>query len=352
LQPIFYNIPAFDATKDYDFTFSYGGNQPHSNKLTIKNNSTNAVVYEQTVSTMLLKHTLPANSLTNSTTAYVATIQVFDVNSVASDVSEAILFYCFLTPTWQFSNITANQIIHNSQVSPIVTYTQTQSEALDSYQITLYNSSQTEISSTDTIYYVSGDITYTFLGLIDNNTYYLRATGETENHMLLDTGLILITVEYTGSQIYSVLTAENSAKNGYIKLSNNIISITGEAHNTAVYIDDQKIDLTANYVEYTSAFDISDDFILQIDGIGFINYSTILELSNADNDTIEILYFNEILNGQASAKTYLVLYATSDNMTYTTMSNLIDTPLSTDTINIWIKRLDNLYEVTITNISA
>ena len=39
--PILYNVPAFDATKEQNFSFlSMGGNQVVANTLTIKNNAT------------------------------------------------------------------------------------------------------------------------------------------------------------------------------------------------------------------------------------------------------------------------------------------------------------------------
>ena len=355
MQPILFNVPAFDSTLDYTFSFSYSGNQPMKNRLIVRDNATETILYDQTIVTMQLKHTLPANSLTNRTALYSAQIQTLDSGDTPSDLSEKILFRCYENPIWQFSNVVNNQIIHNSSVSPLVTYSQAQGEALQSYQILLYDTDHAQLSTTGTVYYVSGDISHSFYGLLDNSQHYLRATGQTVNGMSLDTGYISISVEYSSSLVYSIVSAENNEAQGYVKVSNNIVSIAGETNLNPVVYDNGKIDLTHfdAFVKFASAYEINGDFTLQIDGMNFTNYSTILELSHPSNGVfIELRYKNEILHGQTTEKSYVILRSINNGITYTTMSNLIDTPLETDIINIFIRRKQIYYELKIANITT
>ena len=58
-KPILYSINAFDASQKSTFTFySTGGNQVVKNQLTIRNNTTNQVVYQQSVDSFKFEHTV------------------------------------------------------------------------------------------------------------------------------------------------------------------------------------------------------------------------------------------------------------------------------------------------------
>ena len=66
ITPIAQVVSAFDATVAQTITFVVeGGNQVVKNKITIRNNTSNAVVWEDTVESYQLQHTIPANTLTN-----------------------------------------------------------------------------------------------------------------------------------------------------------------------------------------------------------------------------------------------------------------------------------------------
>ena len=67
VKPIIATIPAFDATLNHAFTFtSNGGDQVVANRITIKNNNTNVVVYQNTLTTYILGQTVIANELNNN----------------------------------------------------------------------------------------------------------------------------------------------------------------------------------------------------------------------------------------------------------------------------------------------
>ena len=66
IKPIALSKNAFDATQDQIFYFtSTGGNQVVKNKITIRLQSDNSIVYTNTVISYKFNQTIPANTLTN-----------------------------------------------------------------------------------------------------------------------------------------------------------------------------------------------------------------------------------------------------------------------------------------------
>ena len=126
--PILYSQVAFDATNAQAFVFGViGGDQVTQNKLTITNQSTNEVVYDQTQTSYSFVHTVPANTLTNGV-YYSAYLITYDANGNASSQSNSIQFFCYSTPSFQFTNLPIGNIITNSSFAFEVTYNQSQGE--------------------------------------------------------------------------------------------------------------------------------------------------------------------------------------------------------------------------------
>ena len=100
-KPNILKITPFCATKDYEVKMSYSGNLPYSNKITIYNAETLNVVFTNTVTTHLLRHTIPANTLNNGV-KYAIECQMFDSNGTASAISDKVYFWCYETPTFEF----------------------------------------------------------------------------------------------------------------------------------------------------------------------------------------------------------------------------------------------------------
>lgn len=339
-----YEIKAFDATTIKEFTFNWSGAQSFGNRLVILNNVTNATVYDQTQTTMLLKHTLPANTLTNGI-AYNAVIYSIDSEGVSSTVSNKIIFKCLTTPTWNFTNISTNQIIKNSFIEATLNYSQIEGELLNSYQIELYNSSQSLVYKTEILY--DSDLKATISGLNDNSQYYFRATGETLNGMKLDTGMIIISVEYTAPVLYSLVALENLRLKGEIKISYNVILVTGKSNpETPIYIDNSKVDVRENnrYVLFDEGFELQNDGIIQIVGQDFNDYSNICEWSNGTNK-IELKYMRGTFASQGTEKAYFILKVYNSITKYTVYSNYINIPSDSQKIHIWIKRVNNVYDL-------
>ncbi|MCI9577115.1 MAG: hypothetical protein HFJ84_10900 [Clostridiales bacterium] len=111
-QPILKSTPAFDASLERLFSFTYIGNQVFSHRFRVYNNATNAVVYDKKVESFQMEHTIPAATLKNGI-LYRAQVSVFDKNGVESNLSQPTLFYCYAIPTLQITNLTANQIVRS-----------------------------------------------------------------------------------------------------------------------------------------------------------------------------------------------------------------------------------------------
>ena len=317
----------------------------------IYNNKTLAKVYDQTITTMQLVHTIPANTLENGN-VYNAEIQTIDSNDKKSAFSSKIIFCCFAEPSWNFSNLTANQIIRNSSFSATVSYSQAQNEPLNSYQFVLYDGLSKEIFRSAKRYDTT-NLSYSISGLDDSKAYFLQATGETLNGMLVDTGLVPFTVSYTQPSVFALVHLENVFNEGYIKITSNIITIEGESSpSPPTYIDNKKIDLTADgsCARFSEGFSIADDFTLQCYFEKPTQNTTLIEMENSFNKIL-VQYRYGSFDGD-SQKAYVELRAYAGLECYYIMSNLINIPSTTDRIHLWIRRIDNVYEIKCENMGV
>ena len=200
------SISAYDAANAQVVSFGYSGNQCIKNRIIVYNNSTAAVVYDNTVTTYSLTHTIPAGTLTNGT-SYYCTITAYYMDgaterSVVSSVSN--VWKCLSTATWSFNGLSEGTVIGNSYYTFTMTYSQAQSETVNEYYIVLYNQSGTVYWSSGVLYDSSASTQVT--GLPNDTVLYARAYGTTVNGLTLDTGNISVTVDYVSPTLYSVLS--------------------------------------------------------------------------------------------------------------------------------------------------
>lgn len=277
---------------------------------------------------------------------YNAVIYSIDINGVSSPPSNKIVFKCYSTPLWSFFNLDTYQVIQNSSYQVQLSYSQLEGEPVNSYQISLYDSGQSLLHQSGVLYN-SDTLSYTVSNLMDNTQYYIRAIGKTLNGMDLDTGYIPISVEYIQPSLYSLIQLENLPKDGSVKISYNAQMVTGYTNvNEPVYIDLTKIDLRGDgtHVVFDNGFKVKKDALIQIIGQDFNDYSVICEWSNG-TDKIEIKYMRGDFDGQSGEKAYFLLYAYNQITRYVIYSNYIDIPSPTDVINVWLKRVNNAYEL-------
>lgn len=288
-QPIINPIAAFDATQAQAITFVViGGAQVIGNRLVISDNQTGAEVYNQLQSTMKLEHLVPANTLANGG-YYNAVVYTIDSGNNESEASTAIPFYCYSQPSLTIDNIPATETIENGTYKFTGNYLQQENELLNSYQYTLYDSNRDILSQSPLIYYnTDPTLSYTFVGMSNDTSYYIELSGETINGTKITSGLRYFTVRYIQPASFAICDLVNNCENGYIQISSNIVAIDGKSNpDPPIYIDDKEVDLRDpdSWVEWNSGFRIQDDFTMRVWGRDFNDYQNIITLTNDINTT-------------------------------------------------------------------
>lgn len=358
IRPVLATPPAFDAIYEYTFTFSVapGGDQVVGNQLTIISQEDNVIVYRQAVTSFSFTHTIPANTLLNGKyySAYVYTTNSLGENSVASN---SIQFYCYSTPSFEFENIPVDGIIPNSSYLFRVQYDQSEGEALSSYIFNLYDSQRVLISTSGTKYVGSliappSIAEYQFGGFIDEAAYYIQAIGRTINDTEISTETVPFIVKYSTPNIFTVVQLTNNCSGGYITVKSNLTAIEGISNpKPPVFVDDDTaVDLReeGSYVSWQEGFVIDKDFTASLWGRSFNKDSTIITLENKIIGDSLVINYREDNNG----KVYAELFATKGTLHYYIFSDLIDKPTDTDVIQIWFRRIDNLYVIGLYNLTS
>ena len=330
MKPKLYYIPSFDSSKGTTIKFSWLGNQPFSNTIVIRNNDTNAIVYEKTLSTLRFEHAIPSNSGLVNGTLYNVSVKVTDGNGTSSEWSDIQLFYCYSTPTFEI-NITPGQIIQAQTYGLSITYSQPEGELLQSYRVRVFNPSDSVIYDSDTRYFLD---TVKITNLQDNGHYYIIVTGETVNGMALSTDKISFTADFVKSEAYFMCELQNMYDTGGIYIKSNIVFIEAYSDTDIKYIDNDIADLTNNVVHFNKGFTISGDFTLLIRGYGFEEGARIAQFSGGD----EIITI-EYKRCPATGVYYFELVATyKKNKYFITQDN----PYHNQEISLYIHRKDSL----------
>lgn len=354
-RPTLISVPSFDATQPYTFTFTAqsGSAQIVANKLVIRNQTDNTVVYDEKQETFKYEHVVNANELINGT-YYNAVVSVFDVDDNQSPTSIPIQFWCYSTPNIMFTNIPASNIITNASFNFTFTYAQNEGEALNSYVVNLYNAFQSQIATSGVIYAQTGtppyDGSYLFAGFEDNTVYYIEIVGTTVNGAIVSTGQIQFTVKYSQPDLFTLVELTNNCEEGYITLKSNIVIIEGTSNpDPPTYINDQEVDLTedGSWVEWNNGYSISGDFLTRLWFRSPNPYTQIMQFSNAQGQTITMNYMLGYENVDApDLQSYIEVYVQSiDGMEYYIYSNYIDTLPDTSYYNVWLTRVNGIYQL-------
>lgn len=343
--PVAHQTSAFSAKDVHDFLFTYSGNQVFKNRFVVRNNTTNAIVYDKIQTSMQLVHSLPSGSLSNGI-CYNAVISVFENNDMESKQSSPIIFYCYTTPIFTFENLIPEQIIESSHFEPKLSYSQTEGELLNSYQILLCNDANTVLQSSGVKY--DNKLSAPISGLTENSHYKLKGVGETLNGIKLDTGYVPFYAKYMQPNMFTMVELHNVPENASVRLNSHIVSIEGYVGiEPAVFMENTMLDLTnpKNYVLFNEGVLIQSDFTIRIKGKSFAINEKLLELSNQKN-TVELFCRNgNFKSSGIGLHGYFDLRVQSGEFTYMTQSNFTTIPTNNDMVLIWIRRKNNYYEV-------
>ena len=355
-------IPAFDATEQYIFTFTVGAgsDQIVANRLVIRNNETNTVVYDEKQETFQFQHTVNAGELTNGT-YYNATLTVFNNADEESAASSPVQFWCYTTPTLQFTNLPVGNIVQNSSFTFEFEYSQNELERLNSYVINLYNSFHTIVATSDTVYVEDGtppyEGSYTFTGFENNSVYYIEIVAETIENTVVSTDLIEFTVAYIRPDVFTLIELTNNCDEGYITIRSNIVLIEGTSNpDPPQYVDnDTAVDLTedGSWVRWDEGYSISDNFLSRVWVKNPTPYSEILTLQNESGQSISVRFMLGYENVESQEmQAYLEASVTSvENTPYYIYSNFIDQLTADQYYHIWLRRVNNIYEIKLAQVT-
>lgn len=360
VRPTLLSVAAFDATQVQEFAFTIQGvsDQIVANQLTIYNQETNDIVYQEKQETFNYVHTVNAGELTNGT-YYNATLSVFDANDNQSPESIPIQFWCYTTPTLNFTNLPTSNIVTNAAYTFEFTYDQNEGEPLNTYVVNLYNSSQVLLSSSGTLYATDGtppyNGSYTFTGFDNNTVYYVQVTGATIEGTVVSSTLQQFNVEYLKPDVFTLLQLVNNCDEGYITITSNIVIIDGTSNpDPPTYIDNQEVDLTedGSWVEWNDGYSITGDMLTRIWFRNPNPYSQILQYSNTAGQIIKLNYmlgYEDVDSTDLEA--YMELYVTSafsgdgTPMDYYIYSNFVTPLAATDAYTVYLNRIGNVYSL-------
>ena len=340
---------AFDARYEREFKYLWpsGNNQSVANTLIIRDNETNTIVYNTKQETLLLKHVLPANTLQNGK-IYNVCIQVFDRDNNSSEFSDTLIFKCYTTPTLSL-NIINEQVIRSSSYLFIVSYNQIEGEELQYYSLELYDGNKQRLYNTGAKYNIEAGVTLS--DFTDNTSYYIKAYGQTINHMEIETDFILFHVEYIKPELYSYMTVENRELYGDIQFTSFLVSIEGKGVNgEPTYIDGDYVDtINGTDIRFDDNFSINNGLISLV-GRNFKINEPFLIMKNNTYHTMTFTWKYGTYEKENDIEKWYVELKCVDNRVITYhMSNLILPPDDNKLLDIQIKIVNNYIDITVKN---
>ena len=326
-KPIINKITHVDALIDYAVTITYNGNQPYSNRLVVYDADTMKVVYDVTEISFLLKHTIPANTLVNGK-KYAVQAQFFDIDGIASSLSDKYYFWTLETPL-----LNSGDTIKAASFTVNVHYEQSNWEDIMSYKFSIYDSSKKLLSESETLYDII-NISYTYRGLSNDTTYYIRCIGITDKGIDLDTGYVNVFIKYENANLYSRIYSECNEHNGNVKYYTNLILIEPDEDNYEY--ENGYIDLIGKTLVYNTNFIVSGDFTMSIKCKNAYRESVLLKCSNENYGFTLSSIFSD--DGQLMYK----LVVPNGICNYILYSEKIQVDAE-DLVTIHIRRINNVY---------
>ena len=340
--PIISPFKTFDATKDFVVAFAWDGSQVYGNEVKVIKNDSGDILYDNTVTSFILQHIIPANTLTNAI-QYSLQIRVFDKDHNWSEWSNASIFTTHSTPTISI-NIENNQLIQSSNYDVDILYNSADEEILNTWVLYFYDNSGNLIFNTD-IQYAATTMTYKLTALESSSEYKIKVIGNTVDDTSISTDLITFQVQYTQLSIYYNAELENIFDKGQIRVASNLISIDGKAiPNPTVYINNKEIDLTSDgsSVLFDDGFTIKNNYSLQLLFRNLVPYQILCESSNG-TDTVKLKYMKAIFDSSIGYQGFFLLEVSNGGYLPYRIATEPFALLMDQYVYVVIKRINNLY---------
>lgn len=330
--PILYSIKSYSAIDTFNFDFYYQGSvQIVKNNLVIERTVDNIVVYDQTVESFALLHTVVGGSLANGY-EYKAKIRVGDINNNWSDFSDWIVFSCFSYPNLQITSI-IDGVINNQNPVIQAAYQQIENDLLVSYRFLLYDHLDNLLITYPEK--LDGLLQQQVEDLQNNKTYKIELRTLSESGMESSSGLIPFVARYIEPKLASVVNLSNLKDYAGVEVTCHLIQIIGQVGSgTISYENDEWINLKNGVVYFQDGFYVDDDFTLKLWCKELPVNSTFLRLKGKQGE-ISLRYQDD--------KIYLYKTIGINNYYYIFSDEIL--PTSTDIVYIAIQHKDNYCNV-------
>lgn len=365
------------------FRFSItGGDEPEGSKLYIQDisSSGDSYVYQGTSELHswykgdgIYEHWMPLNSISNEK-QYRAFLTTYNDDGT-SQISNTIVFWTISTPTVLGANYIAS--LSWASYNFIFNYSPGvgSKELLKSYNIKMYDENDVMVSSTGvkTVSYSyeenSGKYTFSrvFTGFQNGDRFHIDVDIVTE-HDFIDTysNVFSFSVNYMESGVGNdILQLNNLCDEGRVEITVNLSSLPGTGEGDIEYIDNKEADLrTKNKKTPSVTWDknivIPDGYVLRVWGRDFDTYETI---GGGTPNVYNIMLENEIRQvgifyneDKEEDLAWFELHAdnhpdlTSIKDVHVVFSDAISIPEDKDQLFLWVKYVDNLFELIIENL--
>lgn len=352
VKPIALVKNAFDATKNELFSFtSTGGNQIVKNKITIRNNIDNSIVYTNTLETFAFNQEVIANTLVNGG-YYNYFFNTYDINNNESPISNIVPFYCFTQPTLTFTNISNNTTIESSNFLFIVEYNQIQGELLDNLKFILYDINGTILSESETLYSTSippFQMSYLFEGMDNNTSYQIQVVGSTVNGTAIRSQRITFEVRFENPSVYTKIDLENKCDEGYVQFRSNLVFIDAQSNpDPPIYLEDKTVDLNriGSWVEWLQGYNIPSNFILELWFTPALlgEFCKLWNVSSL-NKYLQLNLLRTRETGETLPKDCFEVYTIGESGYVKTHSDRVDLLNNLSKIVVWVKKINNTWEL-------
>lgn len=352
VTPIALSQNAFDASNTQRFYFtSSGGDQVVKNKLTIRKQADNSVVYSNIEETYAFYQDVPNDTLDNGV-YYNFYFNTYDFNGNVSEDSNVVLFWCYTEPELNFTNIPSSGVITTVSYNFQCVYNQLEGEMLESLMFKLYNNQGTLINSSGNIYTSElppNYFEYTFDNLLEDTRYYIEVVGVTINGTEITAGRTQFTVQYSEPIFYEKLKLQNNVNDGNINIYTNLIAIDGYSNKQEQTFIDNMVDLRnfGDYVQWKSGFSIPSSFVLQILMKPCLMGNVMTIKNEAGTLQMDIQLKREIPTGESTVKDcfYVREYNSLLDLTSVNRSNYVDIINNNSYICLWIKKIGTAWDL-------
>lgn len=248
------------AEEENLISWQVSGSISTSFAISIINNTDGATIWSlpQTTS-YATQYNLPANTILNGN-EYKITITVWD-DAGSSATSDAVIFQTSSRPT---VNIDTIGTVASPNYTFTASYSQSENVTIKSWIAYLYDSNLNKL--TDSGIKITSTLEYVVNNLQSEKLYYIEFYATSSKGLIGTSGKVSFNVLYTQPNLNLTLNAENTLDAG-IKLSWNVTQIIGTSTpSPPTYINNEKVDLTADgdTITFSEGFSVDRNFTLKI----------------------------------------------------------------------------------------